>query len=155
MSTSSTWQWVLSCPPLVSRIHFCFPSLTPSSLPHTQWRRHEPHPHSIHNPSKCNKAHCTHPSKTPGYWGSSCCVLYLGLHSAPSVSALSSEALSCNPGSTTNEDLICKMKNGAKYLHPHSRGADRDYQSLWCRNHLEQGNTISPINTDTSVRFLY
>lgn len=28
MNASSTWEWVLSCPSLVSRIHFCFLSFT-------------------------------------------------------------------------------------------------------------------------------
>lgn len=45
-----TLKMGLSCPSLVSRIHSCFPSLTPSSLPHLQRRRHRPLPHPAPNP---------------------------------------------------------------------------------------------------------
>lgn len=63
---ASTWNWDLSCPSLVSRINFCFPSLASPSLPHAQWRRHKHHLYPNHNPPIYNKAHCTHSSETPG-----------------------------------------------------------------------------------------
>lgn len=91
-------------------------------------------PHPDHKPLVIQQS--THPSETPDQIHP---VPHLGLHSASWAGAMSSEALVCNPGSNTNQDLVLlihKMKDEVKRLHTPSREADKDYQFLWCQHHL-------------------